>query len=145
NHLDVEGVQWLARHLLARKVAVIVVTHDRWFLDTIATLTWEVHDGQVDSYEGGYNDWTFARAERARQAGAMEQRRQNLPRKELAWRRRGAPARTSKPRYRIEAAEALISVVPAVRDGGERMAFSKQRQGRVVGKLEEATIPTPDN
>ena len=68
NHLDVEGVQWLAKHLLARKLAVIVVTHDRWFLDTIATTTWEVHDGVVDAYEGGYNDWTFARAERARQA-----------------------------------------------------------------------------
>jgi len=145
NHLDVEGVQWLASHLLARKVAVIVVTHDRWFLDTIATLTWEVHDGQVDSYEGGYNDWTFARAERARQADAMEQRRQNLARKELAWLRRGAPARTSKPRYRIEAAEALISDVPAPRDSVELMAFSKQRQGRVVVELEDATITTPDD
>lgn len=144
NHLDVEGVQWLASHLLARRVAVIVVTHDRWFLDTIATLTWEVHDGQVDAYEGGYNDWTFARAERARQADAMEQRRQNLARKELAWLRRGAPARTSKPRYRIEAAEALISNVPAPRDSVELMAFSKQRQGRVVIELENATITTPD-
>ena len=144
NHLDVEGVQWLASHLLARKVAVIVVTHDRWFLDTIATLTWEVHDGQVDSYDGGYNDWTFARAERARQADAMEQRRQNLARKELAWLRRGAPARTSKPRYRIEAAEALIADVPAPRDTVELMAFSKQRQGRVVIELEDATITTPD-
>ena len=144
NHLDVEGVQWLASHLLARKVAVIVVTHDRWFLDTIATLTWEVHDGQVDSYGGGYNDWTFARAERARQADAMEQRRQNLARKELAWLRRGAPARTSKPRYRIEAAEALIADVPAPRDTVELMAFSKQRQGRVVIELEDATITTPD-
>ena len=144
NHLDVEGVQWLASHLLSRKVAVIVVTHDRWFLDTIATLTWEVHDGQVDSYDGGYNDWTFARAERARQADAMEQRRQNLARKELAWLRRGAPARTSKPRYRIEAAEALIADVPAPRDTVELMAFSKQRQGRVVIELEDATITTPD-
>lgn len=144
NHLDVEGVQWLASHLLARKVAVIVVTHDRWFLDTIATLTWEVHDGQVDSYDGGYNDWTFARAERARQADAMEQRRKNLARKELAWLRRGAPARTSKPRYRIEAAEALIADVPAPRDTVELMAFSKQRQGRVVIELEDATITTPD-
>ena len=144
NHPDVEGVQWLASHLLARKVAVIVVTHDRWFLDTIATLTWEVHDGQVDSYDGGYNDWTFARAERARQADAMEQRRQNLARKELAWLRRGAPARTSKPRYRIEAAEALIADVPAPRDTVELMAFSKQRQGRVVIELEDATITTPD-
>ena len=144
NHLDVEGVQWLADHLLARKVAVVVVTHDRWFLDTVATLTWEVHDGAVDVYEGGYNDWTFARAERARQADAIEQRRQNLARKELAWLRRGAPARTSKPRYRIEAAEALIKDVPPPRDTVELMAFSKQRQGRVVIELEDARIDAPD-
>lgn len=144
NHLDVEGVQWLAQHLLARKVALIVVTHDRWFLDTVATLTWEVHDATVDVYEGGYNDWTFARAERARQADAMEQRRRNLARKELAWLRRGAPARTSKPRYRVEAAEALIADVPAPRDKVELMSFSKQRQGRVVIELEDATIAAPD-
>ena len=144
NHLDVEGVQWLADHLLSRKVAVVVVTHDRWFLDTVATLTWEVHDGIVDVYEGGYNDWTFARAERARQADAIEQRRQNLARKELAWLRRGAPARTSKPRYRIEAAEALIKDVPPPRDTVELMAFSKQRQGRVVIELEDARIDAPD-
>lgn len=144
NHLDVEGVQWLADHLLKRKVAIVVVTHDRWFLDTVATLTWEVHDGNVDVYEGGYNDWTFARAERARQADAIEQRRQNLARKELAWLRRGAPARTSKPRYRIEAAEALIADVPAPRDTVELMAFSKQRQGRVVVELEDARIDAPD-
>ncbi|GAB3939209.1 ABC-F family ATP-binding cassette domain-containing protein [Corynebacterium tapiri] len=144
NHLDVEGVQWLADHLLSRKLAIVVVTHDRWFLDTVATKTWEVHDGRVDFYEGGYNDWTFARAERARQADAMEQRRQNLARKELAWLRRGAPARTSKPRYRIEAAEALIADVPAPRDTVELMAFSKQRQGNVVVELEDATISSPD-
>ena len=144
NHLDVEGVQWLADHLLSRKVAVVVVTHDRWFLDTVATLTWEVHDGTVDVYEGGYNDWTFARAERARQADAIEQRRQNLARKELAWLRRGAPARTSKPRYRIEAAEALIKDVPPPRDTVELMAFSKQRQGRVVIELEDARFDAPD-
>ncbi|WP_460502607.1 ABC-F family ATP-binding cassette domain-containing protein, partial [Corynebacterium aquatimens] len=143
NHLDVEGVQWLADHLLSRKIAVVVVTHDRWFLDTVATLTWEVHDGTVDVYEGGYNDWTFARAERARQADAIEQRRQNLARKELAWLRRGAPARTSKPRYRIEAAEKLIADVPAPRDTVELMAFSKQRQGRVVVELEDATLNAP--
>lgn len=144
NHLDVEGVQWLAQHLLARKIAAVVVTHDRWFLDTVATTTWEVHDGVVDPYEGGYNDWIYARAERARQADAMEQRRQNLARKELAWLRRGAPARTSKPRYRVEAAEELIADVPAPRNKVELMAFSKQRQGRVVIELEDATIATPD-
>lgn len=144
NHLDVEGVQWLAEYLLSRKLSVVVVTHDRWFLDAIATKTWEVHDGAVDTYEGGYNDWIFARAERARQADAEEQRRQNLARKELAWLRRGAPARTSKPRYRIDAAEALIANVPPPRDKVELMAFSKQRQGRIVVELEDARIDTPD-
>ena len=144
NHLDVEGVQWLAAYLLKTKAALVVVTHDRWFLDTVATRTWEVHDGRVDTYEGGYNDWVYARAERARQADAVEQRRRNLARKELAWLRRGAPARTSKPRYRIEAAEALIADVPAPRDTVELMAFSKQRQGKVVIELEDAYIATPD-
>lgn len=144
NHLDVEGVQWLAEYLLAHKAALIVVTHDRWFLDTVVTRTWEVHDGNVDVFEGGYNDWTFARAERARQSDAAEQRRRNLARKELAWLRRGAPARTSKPRYRIEAAEALIANVPAARDTVELLAFSKRRQGKVVIELEDATIETPD-
>lgn len=144
NHLDVEGVQWLAEHLLGRNCALVIVTHDRWFLDTVANHTWEVHDGAVDVYEGGYNDWTFARAERARQADAAEQRRQNLARKELAWLRRGAPARTSKPRYRIEAAEALISDVPPVRDSVELMQFSARRQGKKVIDLENATIATPD-
>ena len=132
NHLDVEGVQWLADHLLSRHCAVVVVTHDRWFLDAIATRTWEVHDGQVDMYDGGYNDWVFARAERARQAAATEQRRQNLLRKELAWLRRGAPARTSKPRYRIEAAEALIEDVPEPRNSAELMKFSAKRLGKTV-------------
>ena len=144
NHLDVEGVQWLADYLLKTKAALVVVTHDRWFLDTVATRTWEVHDGRVDTYEGGYNDWVYARAERARQADAVEQRRRNLVRKELAWLRRGAPARTSKPRYRIEAAEALIADVPAPRDTVELMAFSKQRQGKVVIELEDAYIAMPD-
>lgn len=144
NHLDVEGVEWLACYLLSTDMAVVVVTHDRWFLDTVANHTWEVHDGTVDVYEGGYNDWTFARAERARQADANEQRRQNLARKELAWLRRGAPARTSKPRYRIEAAEALIKNVPPPRDTVELLSFAKRRQGKVVVELEDATISTPD-
>ncbi|WP_027020414.1 ABC-F family ATP-binding cassette domain-containing protein [Corynebacterium sputi] len=143
NHLDVEGVQWMAEHVLSRKSALVVVTHDRWFLDTVANRTWEVHDGVIDMYDGGYNDWTFARAERARQADAAESRRQNLARKELAWLRRGAPARTSKPRYRIEAAEALISDVPAPRNKVELMAFAKRRQGKVVIELEDATITAP--
>lgn len=144
NHLDVEGVEWLASYLLSADMAVVVVTHDRWFLDTVANHTWEVHDGTVDVYEGGYNDWTFARAERARQADANEQRRQNLARKELAWLRRGAPARTSKPRYRVEAAEALIKNVPPPRDTVELLSFAKRRQGKVVVEVEDATISTPD-
>lgn len=145
NHLDVEGVQWLAEHLVSRRGALVVVTHDRWFLDTVATRTWEVHDGQVDEYEGGYNDWIFARAERARQADAAEERRQNLARKELAWLRRGPQARTSKPRYRVEAAEKLIADVPPPRDSVALSAFARRRLGRVVIELEDAHIETPAN
>ncbi|MFD3810514.1 ABC-F family ATP-binding cassette domain-containing protein [Rhodococcus sp. NPDC058639] len=144
NHLDVEGVQWLAEHLISRRSALVVVTHDRWFLDTVATRTWEVVGGTVETYEGGYNDWIFARAERSRQADAMEERRQNLARKELAWLRRGAPARTSKPRYRIESAEALIANVPPPRDSVALASFAKRRLGRVVIELENATLTTPD-
>ncbi len=144
NHLDVEGVQWLAEHLLARRTALVVVTHDRWFLDTVATRTWEVHDGAVDNYEGGYNDWVFARAERGRQADASEARRRNLARKELAWLRRGAPARTSKPKYRIDAAEALIADVPPPRDSVALASFARKRLGRIVIELEDTRIEAPD-
>jgi ATP-binding cassette subfamily F protein uup len=144
NHLDVEGVQWLAEHLLNRRSALVVVTHDRWFLDTVATNTWEVVGGKVESYEGGYGDWIFARAERARQADASEARRSNLARKELAWLRRGAKARTSKPRYRVEAAEALIADVPPPRDSVSLAAFARKRLGRVVIELEDTTLTTPD-
>jgi ATP-binding cassette subfamily F protein uup len=144
NHLDVEGVQWLADHLVRRQSALVVVTHDRWFLDTVATRTWEVVDGRVEQYEGGYNDWVFARAERDRQAAASESRRQNLMRKELAWLRRGAPARTSKPRYRIEAAEALIKNVPPPRDSIQLSSFAARRLGKVVVELEDARLDAPD-
>ncbi|MFI6170286.1 ABC-F family ATP-binding cassette domain-containing protein [Nocardia sp. NPDC051052] len=144
NHLDVEGVQWLAEHLLNRRSSLVVVTHDRWFLDTVATNTWEVVGGKVETYEGGYGDWIFARAERARQTDASEARRANLARKELAWLRRGAKARTSKPRYRVEAAEALIADVPAPRDSVSLAAFARKRLGRVVIELEDTTLTTPD-
>ncbi|MBM7229644.1 ABC-F family ATP-binding cassette domain-containing protein [Dietzia cinnamea] len=144
NHLDVEDVQWLADHLVGRSSALVVVTHDRWFLDTVATRTWEVVDGRVEQYEGGYNDWVFARAERDRQAAATESRRQNLMRKELAWLRRGAPARTSKPRYRIEAAEALIKDVPPPRDSLQLSSFAARRLGKVVVELEDARLDAPD-
>jgi ABC transport system ATP-binding/permease protein len=140
NHLDVEGVQWLAEHLVARRCAVVVVTHDRWFLDTVCTRTWEVTDGRVDGYDGGYADWVYARAERLRLAAAADDRRRNLARKELAWLRRGPPARSSKPRYRIEAAEALISDVPPPRDTVELLAFARRRLGRTVLELEDVTV-----
>ena len=144
NHLDVEGVQWLADHLKARRSALIVVTHDRWFLDTVATRTWEVVAGNVESYEGGYADWVYARAERVRQADATEDRRRNLARKELAWLRRGPPARTSKPRYRIESAEALIADVPPPRDSVALASFAARRLGKVVLELENVQLDAPD-
>ncbi|EME63782.1 ABC-F family ATP-binding cassette domain-containing protein [Amycolatopsis decaplanina] len=144
NHLDVEGVRWLADHLLNRKIAVVVVTHDRWFLDTVASLTWEVANGRVEQYEGGYADWIFARAERARLAATAEEKRQNLARKELAWLRRGPQARTSKPRYRVEAAEALISDVPEPRDSVELLAFARRRLGKTVLEIEDATLTVGD-
>ncbi|WP_037317361.1 ABC-F family ATP-binding cassette domain-containing protein [Amycolatopsis orientalis] len=144
NHLDVEGVRWLADHLLNRKIAVVVVTHDRWFLDTVASVTWEVANGRVEQYEGGYADWIFARAERARLAATAEEKRQNLARKELAWLRRGPQARTSKPRYRVEAAEALISDVPEPRDSVELQAFARRRLGKTVLEVEDATLTAGD-
>ena len=149
NHLDVEGIAWLAQHLVARRCAVLVVTHDRWFLDAVCTETWEVGGGdtagRVEAYTGGYADWVYARAERARQADAAEERRRNLARKELAWLRRGAPARTSKPKFRIEAAEVLIADVPDPRNAPELMAFASARLGRQVLELEDATLAVPDS
>ena len=117
-----------------------MVTHDRWFLDAVCSRTWEVAGGRVEGYLGGYADWVYARAERARQADAAEARRQNLARKELAWLRRGPPARTSKPRFRIEAAEALIADVPPPRDKVELLGFATNRLGRTVLELEDATV-----
>jgi ATP-binding cassette subfamily F protein uup len=119
---------------------VVVVTHDRWFLDTVCTRTWEVTDDRVDAYDGGYADWVYARAERLRLAASAEDRRRNLARKELAWLRRGPPARSSKPRYRIEAAEALIADVPPPRDVVELRAFARRRLGRTVLELEDVTV-----
>ncbi|OZM73523.1 glycerophosphodiester phosphodiesterase [Amycolatopsis antarctica] len=144
NHLDVEGVHWLAEHLLNRRIAVVVVTHDRWFLDTVCGRTWEVVGGRVEQYEGGYADWVFARAERARLAATVEEKRQNLARKELAWLQRGAKARTSKPRYRIEAAEALISDVPPPRDSVELLSFARRRLGKTVLELEDVSLAAGD-
>ncbi len=144
NHLDVEGIGWLAGHLLERRCGVVVVTHDRWFLDAVCTRTWEVAGGKVESYLGGYADWIYARAERSRQTDLAEQRRQNLARKELAWLRRGPPARTAKPRYRIEAAEALIADVPPPRNTVELLGFATNRLGKTVLELEDATATIGD-
>lgn len=113
NHLDIEAIAWLVGHLAGRKSALVVVTHDRWFLDAVSMRTWEVVDGRVERYEGGYAAYVLAKAERARIAQAAEERRQNLMRKEIAWLRRGPPARTSKPKFRIDAAQALIANEPA--------------------------------
>jgi len=140
NHLDVEAVDWLARHLAARPSALVVVTHDRWFLDAVCQWTWEVHDGQVDAYEGGYAAFVLAKAERQRQAASSEQRRQNLVRKELAWLRRGPPARTSKPKFRIDAANALIDDVPEPRDRLELQKFATQRLGKDVLDMEHVDL-----
>ncbi|WP_256105241.1 ABC-F family ATP-binding cassette domain-containing protein [Streptomyces sp. ODS05-4] len=140
NHLDVEGIAWLARHLQARRSALVCVTHDRWFLDQVCTRMWDVQRGEVREYEGGYSDYVFARAERERIAATEEAKRQNLMRKELAWLRRGAPARTSKPRYRIEAANALIADVPPVRDSSELMKFANARLGKTVLEMEDVTV-----
>ncbi|WP_374457660.1 ABC-F family ATP-binding cassette domain-containing protein [Nocardioides sp.] len=140
NHLDVEAVAWLASHLVSLPSALIVVTHDRWFLDAVCQTTWEVHDGAVDSYEGGYAAYVLAKAERQRQAAATETRRQNLARKELAWLRRGAPARTSKPKFRIDAANALIDDVPPPRDRMELQRFASQRLGKDVIDIEDVDL-----
>ncbi|WP_055548488.1 ABC-F family ATP-binding cassette domain-containing protein [Streptomyces sp. NBRC 110028] len=140
NHLDVEGISWLAGHLRARRSALVVVTHDRWFLDQVCTRMWDVQRGAVHEYEGGYSDYVFARAERERIAATEEAKRQNLMRKELAWLRRGAPARTSKPRFRIEAANALIADVPPPRDSAELMKFANSRLGKTVFELEDVTV-----
>jgi len=140
NHLDVEAVDWLARHLVSLSSALLVVTHDRWFLDAVVERTWEVHDGVVDTYDGGYAAYVLAKAERGRQAAASEVRRRNLARKELAWLRRGAPARTSKPRFRIDAAEALIADEPPPRDRLELQAFATQRLGKDVLDVEDVDL-----
>ncbi|MFJ4899857.1 MULTISPECIES: ABC-F family ATP-binding cassette domain-containing protein [unclassified Streptomyces] len=140
NHLDVEGISWLAGHLRARRSALVCVTHDRWFLDQVCTRMWDVQRGAVHEYEGGYSDYVFARAERERIAATEEGKRQNLMRKELAWLRRGAPARTSKPRYRIEAANELIADVPPPRDTSALMKFANARLGKTVFDLEDVTV-----
>jgi len=140
NHLDVEGVDWLARHLAARRGSMLVVTHDRWFLDAVCTATWEVADGAVHQYEGGYAAYVLARAERDRQESAKQSRRRQLIRKELAWLRRGPPARTTKPKFRIEAANALIADEPQARDRAELLRFAGARLGDKVLDAERVSL-----
>ncbi|MHA7155905.1 ABC-F family ATP-binding cassette domain-containing protein [Arthrobacter sp. TMN-50] len=148
NHLDVEGVAWLARHLAERwrptDGGLLVVTHDRWFLDEICTRTWEVHDGVVDGFDGGYAAYVLARAERDRMDSVVEGKRQQLVKKELAWLRRGAPARTAKPKFRIEAANALIADVPEPRDSLALSKMAMARQGKDVLDLEDVSLSLGD-
>lgn len=148
NHLDVEAITWLARHIKGRwpknQGAFLVVTHDRWFLDEVCTTTWEVHDRLVEPFEGGYAAYILQRVERDRQAAASEARRQNLARKELAWLRRGAPARTAKPKFRIDAANELISNVPEIRDKVQLQSMSMQRLGKQVVDLYDVSVSYGD-
>ncbi|CAN5360065.1 ABC-F family ATP-binding cassette domain-containing protein [soil metagenome] len=144
NHLDVEGITWLARHLKRRwsanSGALVVVTHDRWFLDEICTATWEVHDRLIEPFEGGYAAYILQRVERDQMAATMESKRQNLMKKELAWLRRGAPARTAKPKFRIDAANALIANEPPVRDSVSLASMAMQRLGKDVVDLENVSV-----
>ena len=140
NHLDLEAIAWLARWLTDRRGALVVVTHDRWFLDAVCAQTWEVGDGTVRRYDGGYAAYVLARAERERQAAASEERRRNLLRKELAWLRRGPPARTSKPQFRIDAANALIADEPPPRDRVELQRFAAARLGKDVVDVVDVSL-----
>ncbi len=140
NHLDIEAISWLAGFLRRHAAAYVVVTHDRWFLDETCDRTWEVAGGQVHAYQGGYSAYVLARAERARISGATEQRRRNLVRKELAWLRRGPPARTSKPQFRIDAATALIGAEPPPRDTVELTRMATARLGKTVLELLGVTV-----
>ncbi|MEV6282017.1 ABC-F family ATP-binding cassette domain-containing protein [Kribbella sp. NPDC051770] len=144
NHLDIEAVNWLAAHVVDRAGALIVVTHDRWFLDAVCTETWEVQGGRVSSYEGGYAAYVLAKAERARAEQVMEGKRQNLLKKELAWLRRGAPARTSKPKFRIDAANALIENEPAPRDKLALSQLATSRLGKDVFDAENVSLAFGD-
>jgi len=148
NHLDVEGVAWLAEHLRNRwsKTAggLLVVTHDRWFLDAVCNLTWEVYGGKIEPFDGGYAAYVLQRAERNRQAASSEARRQNLLRKELAWLGRGAPARTAKPKFRIDAALTLIANEPPPRDQLELSKLATQRLGKDVVDFEDVSYQTED-
>src|SRR6188472_3795072 len=147
NHLDVEAIAWLAEHLKRRWAAtagaLLVVTHDRWFLDEVCTRTWEVHDRIVEPFDGGYAAYILQRVERDRQSATIEARRQNLARKELAWLRRGAPARSTKPKFRIDAANELIADVPEIRDKLALQSLAVSRLGKDVVDLLDASVTYP--
>ena len=144
NHLDIEGITWLATHLGQRWArnngGLLLVTHDRWFLDEVATVTWEVHDGIVEPFDGGYAAYVLQRVERDRQTAVVESKRQNLMRKELAWLRRGPPARTSKPKFRIDAANQLIADVPPLRNTVELAKLATARLGKDVIDLLDVSV-----
>jgi ABC transport system ATP-binding/permease protein len=144
NHLDIEGITWLAAHLRGRWArntgGLLLVTHDRWFLDEVATATWEVHDGLVEPFEGGYAAYVLQRVERDRLTAVAESKRQNLMRKELAWLRRGPPARTSKPKFRIDAANQLIADVPPLRNTVELAKLATARLGKDVVDLLDVSV-----
>ncbi|MSY99112.1 MAG: ATP-binding cassette domain-containing protein, partial [Actinobacteria bacterium] len=145
NHLDVEGVAWLANYIKRNtKLAVVVITHDRWFLDEVSEQIWEVVDGKVLAYEGGYSAYVLSKAERARQVTVEDGKRNMLIRKELAWLRRGAPARTAKPKFRIEAANTLIANEPPPRNETELLNFAANRLGNTVFEIHQATIKAGD-
>jgi len=141
NHLDIEVIQWLAHHIQQRtSLALVVVTHDRWFLDEVCEQMWEVVDGGVEQYEGGYSAFILSKAERLRQQSIEQHKRNNLIRKELAWLRRGPPARTSKPKFRIDAANELIAAEPPARDTAELLSFANARLGRTVFEAKDVQI-----
>jgi ATP-binding cassette subfamily F protein uup len=144
NHLDIEGIAWLAGHLNATRAAIVVVTHDRWFLDEICDRIWDVQRGNVFEYDGGYSAYVLSRAERERQANVAEEKRQNLMRKELAWLRRGPKARTSKSKFRIDAANELIANEPPPRDTAELVSFATGRLGKTVFEAVDVTVKAGD-
>ncbi|THV21682.1 ABC-F family ATP-binding cassette domain-containing protein [Glycomyces paridis] len=144
NHLDIEGIAWLASHLSGTRSAMVVVTHDRWFLDELCTRVWDVQRGSVFEYEGGYSAYVLSRAERERQANVAEEKRQNLMRKELAWLRRGPKARTSKSKFRIDAANELIANEPPPRDTAELVSFATGRLGKTVFEARDVTVRAGD-
>ena len=145
NHLDVEGVSWLAQYIKRNtKLAVVVITHDRWFLDEVSEQIWEVVDGKVLAYEGGYSAYVLSKAERSRQITVEDGKRNALIRKELAWLRRGAPARTAKPKFRIDAANTLIANEPPPRNETELLNFAANRLGNTVFEIHQATIKAGD-